>query len=45
MLFARRARSLVGEGWQSQAINAYEELYSSTKWQMEFKEWPHHVQL
>lgn len=45
MLFARGVKSLVGEGWQSQAISAYEELYSSTKWKMEFKERMHHVQL
>jgi hypothetical protein len=45
MLFARGVRSLVGEGWQTQAINAYEDLYSCTEWQMELKEWMHHVQL
>jgi hypothetical protein len=37
--------SLVREGWQTQAINAYEDLYSSIEWQMEFKEWMYHVQL
>jgi hypothetical protein len=37
VLFERGVGSLVGEGWQTQAINAYEGLFSSTKWKMEFK--------
>jgi hypothetical protein len=45
VLFAREVGLLVGEGWQTQAINAYEGLFSSIEWKMEFKEWMHRVQL
>jgi hypothetical protein len=37
VLFARRVGLLVGEVWQTQAINAYEGLFFSTEWKMEFK--------
>ncbi len=43
LLFAKGVGSLVIEGWQTHAIHAYETLFSSNEWKIEFIEWMHHV--